>query len=231
MVAYTDKLIGKLVAKLEQLHLRDNTLLLIMGDNGTGRGTPSKFQGRNVVGGKGTTTTWGTHVPCIGNWPGHFASGKVYSDLIDATDFLPTICAATSVPVPAELKIDGRSFLPQLRGEKGQPRDWLYAWYNPSGGAKAKEEFAHDAQYKLYTDGRFYNVEKDDNEKNQLTDAVLDDAGKAAKAKLAAALKQFEGSRTEYFVKQTQAFGGEAGEDADGNKAAKAKGKGKKKQK
>ena len=58
MVAYTDQLIGQLVAKLEALHLRDNTLLLILGDNGTGRGTPSRFQGRDVVGGKGTSTMW-----------------------------------------------------------------------------------------------------------------------------------------------------------------------------
>jgi arylsulfatase A len=125
MVAYTDKLIGKLITKLDELKLRDNTLVLILGDNGTGRGTPSRFQGRDVVGGKGTTKMWGTHVPAIGNWPGHFASGKVYGDLIDATDFLPTICEATGVPVPAELKMDGRSFLPQLRGEKGSPREWL----------------------------------------------------------------------------------------------------------
>jgi arylsulfatase A len=218
MVAYADKLIGKVIAKLDELKLRDNTLVLILGDNGTGRGTPSKFQGRDVVGGKGTTTMWGTHVPAIGNWPGHWASGKVYGDLIDATDFLPTICAATAVKVPAELKIDGRSFLPQLRGEKGQPREWLYAWYNPSGGATAKAEFAHDARFKLYTDGRFFEVAKDDNEKSPLADLALDDGAKAAKTKLQAALKQFEGPRPEDFVKQAKAFGGEAGEDANGVK-------------
>ena len=218
MVAYTDKLIGKLITKLEELHLRDNTLVLILGDNGTGRGTPSKFQGRDVIGGKGTTTTWGTHVPCIGNWPGHFASGKIYPDLIDATDFLPTICAATHVTVPAELKIDGRSFLARLRGEQGQPRDWLYAWYNPSGGAKAKAEFAHDAQYKLYTDGKFFDVQSDENEKSPLADTALDPTAKAAKSRLQAALKQYAGPRPEFFVKQTQAFGGETGEDANGNK-------------
>ena len=221
MTAYTDKLIGKVVAKLDELHLRDNTLLLILGDNGTGRGTPSKFNGRDVLGGKGTTTTWGTHVPLIGNWPGHFASGKVYPDLIDETDFLPTICEATATPIPAGLKLDGRSFLPQLRGEKGQPREWLYAWYNPSGGATAKAEFAHDAQFKLYTTGRFYNVAKDDNEKSPLADAALDAAAQAAKAKLQAALKQHEGPRDEFFVKQSQNFGGETGEDADGNKKTK----------
>jgi arylsulfatase A len=224
MVAYTDKLIGKVVAKLEELHLRDDTLLLVLGDNGTGRGTPSKFQGRDVVGGKGTTTMWGTHVPAIGNWPGHFAQGKISADLLDATDFLPTICEATKTPVPAELKIDGRSFLPQLRGEKGQPRDWLYAWYNPSGGPTAKAEFAHDARFKLYTDGRLYDVEKDELEKAPLAEAALTPETKAAKTKLEAALKQFAGPRPEFFVKQSKAFGGEAGEDADGAKKAGAAG-------
>ena len=231
MVAYTDKLIGKLVAKLEELHLRDNTMILILGDNGTGRGRSSKFKGRDVVGGKGLTTMWGTHVPAIGNWPGHFATGKVLPDLIDATDVLPTICDVTATPIPSELKLDGRSFLAQLRGEKGQPREWLYAWYNPSGGAIAKAEFTHDARFKLYSDDRFYDVEKDEHEKSPLAEASLDASAKAAKAKLQAALKQFAGPRPEFFVKQTQAFGGESGEDAEGNKTAKVKGKGKGKNK
>ncbi len=226
MVAYTDKLIGKLIAKLDDLKLRDNTVLLILGDNGTGRGTPSRFKGRDVVGGKGTSTMWGTHVPGIGNWPGHFASGKVYNDMIDVTDFLPTICEAAGVTVPAELKIDGRSFLPQLRGEPGTPRDGRYTWYNPSGGPTAKFEFAHDQQFKLYADGKFFNVATDDLEKTPLDDAKLDDSAKAAKSKLQALLKQHEGPRDEFFVKQAQAFGGEAGEDPSGNKVPKKGGKG-----
>ena len=228
MTAYADKLIGKLIAKLDELKLRDNTLVLILGDNGTGRTVSSKFRGREVQGGKGTTTEWGTHVPCIGNWPGHFASGKVYQDLISATDFLPTICEAANVPVPAALKIDGRSFLPQLRGEKGNPRDWLYAWYNPSGGATATAEFAHDASFKLYTDGRFFNVQKDDKEKSPLADSALDADAKAVKAKLEAALKQFAGPRPEFFVKQGEIFkeeneGEGSGQGDPENKKAKRK--------
>ena len=221
MVAYTDKLIGKVIAKLDELKLRDNTVVLILGDNGTGRGTPSRFAGRDVVGGKGTGTMWGTHVPGIGNWPGHFASGKVCGDMIDVTDFLPTICEAAGVKVPAELKIDGRSFLPQLRGEKGSPRDGLYAWYNPAGGPTAKFEFAHDQNYKLYADGKFYNVAKDDLERSPLADPALDLDAKAAKVKLAALLKSHAGARDESFGKQGQKFGGEAGEDGDANKVAK----------
>jgi arylsulfatase A len=221
MVAYADKLIGKVVAKLEELQLRDNTLLLVLGDNGNGGGRVSKFKGRDVHGGKGSTTMWGTHVPAIGNWPGHLASGKVSTDLIDATDFLPTICEATATPVPAELNLDGRSFLPQLRGEKGQPREWLYAWYNPNGGATAKAEFAHDQQFKLYTTGRFYDVGKDDREKTPLAEAALTPEARAARVKLQAALKQHAGPRDEVFAKQTEISKGETGEDAEGNKKAK----------
>ncbi len=201
MTAYADKLIGKLVAKLDELHLRDNTIILILGDNGTGKATVSRFMGRDVKGGKGSPTMWGTRVPGIANWPGRFASGKVSPDLIDTTDFLPTICEATGTMVPAELKIDGRSFLPQLLGEKGNPRDWLYVWFNDAGGAKAEYEFAHDANYKLYTDGRFFDVQKDDKEKSPLADGDLISDAKAAKAKLLAALQKHEGPRPEAFAK------------------------------
>ena len=147
--------------------------------------------------------------------------------MIDATDFLPTICEAAGVAVPAELKIDGRSFLPQLRGEKGHPRDALYAWYNPSGGPTAKWEFAHDAQFKLYASGEFYNVAKDDLEKSPLADNALDADAKAAKARLQTVLKEHGGPRDEVFVKQSQKFGGETGEDANGNKTTQGKRKGK----
>lgn len=206
MTAYTDKLIGKLIAKLDELKIRDNTLVLILGDNGTAKGMPAKFMGRDVQGGKGTTTEWGTHVPLIGSWPGHFASGKISVDLIAATDFLPTICEAAGVKIPTDLKIDGRSFLPQLLGKIGNPREWLYSWYNPSGGATAKAEFVHDANYKLYTDGKFFDVKKDDNEKAPLSESALNSKAKAAKIKLQAALKLFDGPRPEYFVNQAKEF-------------------------
>jgi arylsulfatase A len=222
MVAYTDKLIGKLIAKLEELKLRENTLLVIMGDNGTGNGTPSRFKGRDVTGGKGSSLVWGTHVPGIASWPGHLASGKVCADMIEAADMLPTICEAAQVSVPPDIKLDGRSFLPQLRGEKGNPKDALYVWYNPSGGASAKYEFAHDAHYKLYADGRFFDTVVDDREKSPLKEADLNSEAKAAHAKLKALLAAHQGPRDDYFVKQSQAFGGEAGENADGVKKGKA---------
>ena len=221
MVTYMDKLIGKLVTKVDEAGIRDRTLIIFLGDNGTGGGTPSRFKGANVKGGKGTSTTWGTHVPLIANWPGKVPAGRVSADLICSTDFLPTICEAADATIPAELKIDGRSFMPQLRGEKGSPREWLYSWYNPSGGPKAKAEFAHDARFKLYSDGRFFDVRSDDKEKQPLAAESLSADAKAAKAKLQGALDHFKGARPEAIAKQGQAFGGEGD--------AKSKKKGKKK--
>lgn len=209
MVTYMDKLIGKLVTRVDEMGIRDRTLIVFLGDNGTGSGTPSRFKGADVKGGKGTTTTWGTHVPLVANWPGKVPTGRVSADLVCSTDFLPTLCEAAGATVPAELKIDGRSFMPQILGEKGSPREWLYAWYNPSGGPTPKAEFAHDARFKLYSDGRLFDVRADDKEKQPLAAASLSADAAAAKAKLQAALAQFKDARPEAIAKQGQPFGGE----------------------
>lgn len=194
MVTYVDKLVGKFDAKLGELGLRDNTLVLFVGDNGTGRGATSRFGGADVRGGKGTTRSTGTHVPLIASWPGVVKKGRVNSDLVSSVDFLPTICQATGVDVPANT--DGVSFLPQLRGEKGTPREWLYTWYSPRQQADMSvTEYAFDHGHKLYRDGRFFDLAADPNEAKPLK--VADATGPAATAakKLQSALDKFKDTR------------------------------------
>ncbi|WP_158262397.1 MULTISPECIES: sulfatase-like hydrolase/transferase [Pirellulaceae] len=129
MVAYLDKQVGQLVAALDELKLRDKTLVIFVADNGTDRRITSKWSNgietRNAVGGKGTMTDAGTRVPLVANWPGVIAAGKVNHDLIDLSDLLPTLVELTGASLPAK-PIDGRSFLPQLRGEPGDPRSWIH---------------------------------------------------------------------------------------------------------
>jgi arylsulfatase A len=180
MVAYTDKLTGKLVAKLDQLGIRGNTLLIILGDNGTQRGTLTLMGDRKVIGGKGAPTDAGMHVPLIVSWPAKAAAGSVSRDLVDTTDVLPTVCEAAAVPVPAELKIDGRSFLPQVRGEKGNPRAWYYSWYAPNKGQGVIAEFAATQDFKLSRTGDFFDLRKDIGEKQPLN--VATQKGEAAVA-------------------------------------------------
>jgi arylsulfatase A len=195
MVAYADKLIGKLVAALEENGVRDNTLLIVLGDNGTARGLASRMGDRVVHGGKGLSTDAGTHVPLVASWPGVIPPGLVLDDLIDSTDFLPTICQAGGIEPPNSLTLDGRSFLPQLRGEVGHPRDWTYCWYARAGGAKADFEFAMDKRYKLYRDGRLFDLEKDIEEKRPIADQERTLPAVAAAGRLVKVFDKFEGAR------------------------------------
>jgi arylsulfatase A len=196
MVTYMDKLIGKLVSQLETLGLREETLILFLGDNGTGRGTRSLMGERVVMGGKGSTTISGMHVPLIASWPGKIAAGKVCSDLVDTTDFLPTLLEATGTAAPPEHKFDGQSFFPQLRGEVGKPRSWLYAWYSPrQSNDKDVAEFAYDHRFKLYRNGEFYHLVNDPAEKQPLAVSSLEGEAAAAAIRLQAALDQFKDAR------------------------------------
>ena len=190
MVAYMDKLIGKVVAQLDEAGVRENTLVIFLGDNGTGRGVVTRFEVKAYAGGKASTNAHGTHVPLIVNQPGTVPAGKVCPDLIDSTDFFPTVCEASGVNVPDGL--DGRSFLPQLHGRPGAPRDWRYCWYPGKGPTGKQAEFAHDKRYKLYSTGEFYDLDMDLLEKNSLRVADLTGAAADAAEKLRTAIDLYK---------------------------------------
>ena len=201
MVAYLDKLVGKLVTRLDELQLRNNTLILFTGDNGTGKGVTSKMGDRVVHGGKGQTTRTGMHVPLIANWPSVIPAGGTCGDLIDGADFLPTLCAAAGIDPPADFSTDGRSFLPQAHGEAGTPREWTYCWYSQDGSDALAREFAADARYKLYRTGELYDYEADADEKHPLA-APLPPPAADAKQKLHAALERFTDARPKALRRQ-----------------------------
>lgn len=195
MVAYTDKLVGRVVNKVDELGIRDDTLIIFLGDNGTGLGTKSRFKGAEFVGGKSLTNARGMHVPLIANWPGHAPAGATNDDLIDSTDFLPTLCDAAGVKAPTNVTIDGRSFFPQILGQPGRPRDSIYTWYSRDG-ASPIHEFVTTKKYKLYRNGRFFDLQEDpyeDGSPKALADLTGDEA--AAARKLKAVLSQFADAR------------------------------------
>jgi len=204
MTAYMDKLIGQLVAKLEALALRENTLLIFIGDNGTSSKITSRFKGADFKGGKGSTTHRGTHVPCIVNWPSMIKAGHVSQDLISSTDILPTLCAASGAATPAN--VDGISFLPQLKGEASTPRSWLYTWYSPRQKASLEvKECAFDQRHKLYRTGEFYDLLADADEKRPLATSELQGDAAAAHARLQSALDQFKDARPAELDRQFKA--------------------------
>lgn len=174
MASYMDKLVGRIVAQVEKQGLADNTVILFTGDNGTDRPVISRWKGSDYAWGKGKTTNAGTHVPLIIHAPGLKGRG-VSQDLIDFTDMLPTLCDLAGADASERsIPLDGRSFAPQLRGQMGTPRDHTFCWYSSSGNVKkGLKVFARNQQYKLYRDGRLFDVSKDRLEKAPLADEAL----------------------------------------------------------
>ena len=195
MVTYMDKIVGKLVSKLTELHLREDTLILFTGDNGTDKPVVSRMGDRRVKGAKGSMSDAGTRVALIASWPRTAAKGKVCGDLVDFSDVLPTLCECGGVDVPEKLAIDGRSFLPQLRGEKGRPREWIYCWYSRGGNAAGAKEFARTRRYKLYRTGKFYDISRDVLEAAPLDEAELDAGARKVRAMLQGALDKYADAR------------------------------------
>jgi len=193
MVSYMDKLVGKVVSKIEELGLSENTLIIFTGDNGTDKPIVSMHRGKEYPGGKGSTTDNGTHVPLIVRWDGSIETGKKCFDMVDFTDFLPTICDVAKIEIPSNIPFDGITFYPQLIGKKGKPRKWIYSWYNPRG--KKLEEFARNTKYKLYTTGEFYNVEDDFFQETPLSLDSLDKEEKRAYKSLSNILEKYENAR------------------------------------
>ena len=149
-IEYMDKLVGKLIDELERLDLRENTLVIFVGDNGSWPSV-SMVDGKPLHGRKSDLLEGGTRVPLIVNWPGVTPVGKVSEDLIDISDFFSTFAELADAPLPEGVKLDSRSFAPQIKGKTGTPREWVYV--ELSG-----RSFVRDARYKLTNGGELFDM-------------------------------------------------------------------------
>ena len=183
MVGEMDRNIGRLVAALNALGLREKTLILFVADNGTPQQmivraendhllkepVVSRQHGQDIPGGKSTLKDGGTRVPMIANWTGTIQPGQVVDDLVDFTDFLPTFLELGGISLPPNRDLDGQSFAPLLRNEQGAKRSWVFAeeFALPKpGGVDPSEEiiglkWIRNSRWKLYNDGRLYDMSND----------------------------------------------------------------------
>lgn len=184
MVQYMDRMVGQLLDKLEQAGQDKNTLVLFMGDNGTHKSIRSELNGVTIKGGKGNTADSGTRVPLLAWWPGTINANQTCEHLIDFSDILPTVLEAAGQPIPDNT--DGHSFLPALRGEDFDARDSIYCYYCPRPERTPPKRFVRNHRWKLYGDGKFFDVQNDVLEKMPLTPSEIsaDSKAKSAKKKL-----------------------------------------------
>jgi len=152
-IEYMDKLVGKLIAELDRLKLREKTLVIFTGDNGTaGFGaTAATVDGKAISGKKASMLEGGSRVPLVVNWPGVAPAGKVCNDLVDFSDFFATFAELGGAKLPDGVTLDSHSFAAQIKGEKGTPREWVYVELNG-------KSYARNARYKLTNGGELYDL-------------------------------------------------------------------------
>ena len=153
-VTYMDHLVGRLVATVDKLGLKDKTMIIFTGDNGSA--VSGSLNGEVYPKGKGGEADWGSHVPFIVRAPFLSMGNVVSRDLIDFTDLYPTFLDLAGIELPKNLKLDGKSFVPSLRGSEDpyEKRSWVYSQL---GGFRMIRDWYHIVDNK----GSFHNLSKD----------------------------------------------------------------------
>ena len=193
LVEYLDQQVGELLARLTTLGLRENTLVMFAGDNGSYGVTTQMRDGREVTGGKGSPADTGAWVPLLASWPGVVPAGSVYEGLVDFTDLLPT-CLELAGATP-HAGVDGVSFAPQLAGQPGQPREWVFVL----GGDRW---YARETKWKLNNTRQLLDVSNSPYAETLVKPQDDTPASKAARSRLQAVLDKLNPGKGEARTKR-----------------------------
>jgi arylsulfatase A-like enzyme len=138
MVETLDRNVGRLMSKVEEMGLKDHTIIIFMSDNGglsTAEGSPTS--NLPLRGGKGWLYEGGIREPMIIRWPGSGTEGKVCSIPVTSTDFYPTILSMAGLGAMPEQHMDGMDLTPLFIDEgmlPERPIFWHYPHYSNQGG-------------------------------------------------------------------------------------------------
>lgn len=143
-----DRSVGRLLARLDELGLREDTMVVFLSDNGgiCERYSLKTFQEGTEVGerlevdlrefsnaplraGKGSAYEGGIRVPCLVRWPGVVERGTTTDTPVHVVDWLPTLLDIAGTRAPADHKVDGVSLVPLLKG--GSLSERALYWYLP----------------------------------------------------------------------------------------------------
>ncbi|MCW1884944.1 sulfatase [Luteolibacter flavescens] len=119
-ITYFDSQVGEILTALEEKGLRQNTFVIVLSE-----------QGYDLPFAKWTCYDAGLHSACVIRWPGQVKPGSTTRAIVEYTDVVPTFLDAAGLPVPEGL--DGKSFLPVLRGQAEKHRDHTYAQQTSKG--------------------------------------------------------------------------------------------------
>lgn len=185
MVSYIDSLVGRLVGTMEELGIRNNTVVIWTTDNGSGGSVGNYIGDRKVPGGKDKYGENGCNCPYVVSCPGIVPEGKETDALTDFTDLLPTFAELGGAKLPKGLKIDGKSLASVITGrDKDGPRDYILAMgagtmILTKDGVRPRTKFGdrviRDKRWKIWVQGggatKLFDLANDPGEANNLIDS------------------------------------------------------------
>jgi arylsulfatase A-like enzyme len=176
-IAYLDKLAGRLVAKLTQSGVLENTLILFASDNGNSALDPIRQGVDRLPGRKGDSRDGGTRIPLVAHWPARIKGGQSCGQLVHVQDLGPTLLelAAGDRGLVLMDKTDGVSFAPVLLGKPSEARHHFIGcgahpsvWLNRVRAELGQGDmdayrlvWTRGDRFKLYNDGRLYDLQSD----------------------------------------------------------------------
>jgi len=187
LISGVDANVGRIVRKLEEMGVRENTLVVFTADQGWNAG-------HHGVWGKGNGT-WpfnmyeeSIRVPLIWNHPGRIKAGQTPDLMVSSYDYFPTLLEYLGIPAPADPKRVGQSYAGALQGKPGRRRNRLYFEYSYVRGVRT--ENLKLIQRTREWPSEYYDLEADPGETKNL---IGDPAHKRQIEELRAGLNQFFG--------------------------------------
>ena len=158
MTENLDRNVGRVLARLDQLGLTTNTIVVYFSDNGP---NTARWNG-GMKGKKGTTDEGGVRSPLFIRWPGSIPSGSKLTGISGAIDLMPTLCGLASVPRSTALPIDGLDLSKQLLAGSGAlPDRRIFSYWNNNVSVRT-------ARHRMDTKGALFDMEKDPNQKRDV---------------------------------------------------------------
>ncbi|MFC1606735.1 sulfatase [Candidatus Latescibacterota bacterium] len=185
MIESVDEGVGRIMDRLDELNVSDNTVIIFVSDNGGLLGFdrwPHITSNKPLRGGKGTQYEGGVRVPMIVRWPGVVKEGSVCHTPVISTDFFPTLAEMAGVENSSYHIDDGTSIMPLLKQESGFDREAVYfhfPHYNPVGATPYSA--VRKGDYKLiqyYEDDsiELFNLKDDIGETINLSESMSEKA-------------------------------------------------------
>ena len=171
LITHMDKAIGRLLAELDSLGLRENTLVIFASDNGAAKQAPLAVVecNGNLRGIKGQLYEGGIRVPFIVNWPGHVPVRQL-DNLIYFPDVMPTLAAVAGASEYLPSRRDGIDLWPLILGGQLDTDDRLLYWEFPGKQRAARRGDWKAVSVKKNAPLELYNIREDETESNNLAD-------------------------------------------------------------